>query len=66
MLLDKQGGKYGTPDPSLSFLADVRLGERIGAGSDHTARLRKIRAACRQIASQWDTIKPRKSVLKKK
>jgi hypothetical protein len=65
MLLDKQGGKYGTPDPALSFLADVRLGERIGAGADHTARLRQIRAACRQIASQWDNVKPRKSVLKK-
>jgi hypothetical protein len=66
MQLDAQKGEYGTPDPSLSFLADVRLGERIGAGTDHTARLRAIRAACRQIASQWDSIKPRKSVLMKK
>jgi hypothetical protein len=65
MLLDKQDGKYGIPDPALSFLADVRLGERINAAPDHTARVRKIRAACRQIASQWPTIKPRKSVLKK-
>lgn len=65
MLLDEQNGEYGVPDPALSFLADVRLGERIGAAPDHTARIRQIRAACRQIASQWDSIKPRKSVLKK-
>ena len=37
-----------------------------GICPDHpTARVRKVRAACRQIASQWPTIKPRKSVLKK-
>ncbi len=65
MLLDAKTGEYGTPDLALSFVADVRLGERIGAGTDHTARVRKIRAACRQIDKLWDTIKPRKSVLNK-
>ena len=66
MQLDKQKGEYGVPDPALSFLADVRLGEAIRAGADHTARIRQIRAACRQIEKLWPTIKPRKSVLKKK
>lgn len=65
MLLEAQKGASGTPDQSLSFVADVRLGERIMAGLDHTARIRRIRAACRAIEKQWDTIKPRKSVLKK-
>jgi hypothetical protein len=66
MLLEEQKGKYGIPDSSLSFMADVRLGERIMAASDHTVRIRKIRAACRQIEKLWPTIKPRKSVLMKK
>jgi len=66
MLLEKQDGKYGVPDPSLSFVSDIRLGERITAGLDHTARVRRIRAACRQIAKTWGDIEPRKSVLAKK
>lgn len=65
MLLDEQNGEYGVPDPALSFLADVRLGERISAATDHAVRIRKIRAACRQIEKLWPTVKPRKSVLKK-
>lgn len=65
MQLEKQKGAYGTPDPSLSFLADIRLGETIGAAADHTARIGQIRAACRQIDKLWPTIKPRRSVLKK-
>ncbi|MGH9807079.1 MAG: hypothetical protein ACRD9W_07410 [Terriglobia bacterium] len=65
IMLDAQDGKYGLPDHGLSFVSDVRLGERIVAGIDHTARLRAIRGACRQIAKLWPTIKPRKSVLKK-
>jgi hypothetical protein len=65
MLLEEQGREYGQPDAALSFVADVRLGERITAGTDHTARLRAIRAACRQIAGLWSGITPRKSVLKK-
>jgi hypothetical protein len=65
MQLDKQGGAYGTPDPALSFLADIRLSETIRAASDHTSRIGQIRAACRQIDKLWPTIKPRKSVLRK-
>jgi hypothetical protein len=44
-------------------VADVRLGERIGAASDHTTRLRAINAACGQIARLWATIQPRSSIL---
>jgi hypothetical protein len=65
MLLEDQKGAYGTPDPALSFVADIRLGERINAGADHTARVRAIKAACRQIAKLWSTVQPRKSVMKK-
>ncbi|MDE2465864.1 MAG: hypothetical protein KGO02_19435 [Alphaproteobacteria bacterium] len=66
MLLEAQKVAFGTPDQILSFVSDVRLGERILAGADHAARIRRIREACRQIKNQWATIKPRKSVLKKK
>jgi hypothetical protein len=65
MLLEAQKGKYGVPDHALSFVADVRLGERINAGPDHSARVRAIRAACRQIDKLWPTIKPRSSLFKK-
>jgi hypothetical protein len=65
LLLEAQKGKYGTPDQALSFVSDIRLGERITTGSDHAARIARIRAACRTIDKLWPTIKPRKSVLKK-
>jgi hypothetical protein len=66
MLLEAQKGKYGTPDRDLSFVCDVRLGERVSAGIDHTARIRDIRAACRQIVKLWPTIEPKPSIWKKK
>jgi hypothetical protein len=65
MLLEAQNGALGTPDRDLCFVADIRLGERIGPAADHTVRLRAIRAACRQIATLWPTITPRPSILKK-
>jgi hypothetical protein len=65
MLLDAQGGKYGRPDRTLCFVADLRLAEKIGPASDHTARLRAIRAACAQIATLWPAIQPRPSILRK-
>jgi hypothetical protein len=64
MLLEAQDGKLGLPDRDLCFVADVRLGERIGAVADHTARLRAIRGACRQITQLWPGIKPRASILR--
>lgn len=65
MLLDDQGGDLGIPDRDLCFVADVRLGERIGPASDHTARLRAIRGACRQIVRLWPGIIPKPSILKR-
>jgi len=65
MLLEAQDGKMGVPDRDLCFVADVRLGERIGPATDHAIRLRSIRGACRQIAKLWPTITPRPGVLRK-
>ena len=48
----------GRVDRDLIFVSDVRLGERIGAGTDHTARMREIEAACRQIKTLWAEVKP--------
>lgn len=65
LLLEAQDGKLGTPDRDLCFVADIRLGERIGPAPDHAARLRALRGACRQIFKLWPTISPRPSILKK-
>jgi hypothetical protein len=64
-LLDAQKGELGTPDRNLCFVADVRLGERIVAADDHTARMNDVSAACEQIASLWGGIEPRPSLFKK-
>ena len=56
MLLDAQDGSLGTVDRDSCFVADLRLGEQIGPAPDHTARLRAIRAACRQIRDLWPGI----------
>jgi hypothetical protein len=66
MLLEEQGREHGTPSRELSFVADVRLGEAITCPSDYIARVRAIRAVCRQIDQLWDGIKPRPSLFKKK
>lgn len=66
ILLEAQKGAHGIPDRGLCWVADVRLGERIGPAPDHTVRLRAIRSACAQIEKLWPTIRPRPSVLKKK
>ncbi len=65
MLLEAQDGRLGVAERDLCFVADVRLGERIGPATDHATRLRAIRAACRQIVNLWPTITPRPSILKK-
>lgn len=65
LLLDAQDGAYGTPDRDLCFVADVRLGERVGPAPDHTVRLRDIRGACEQIATLWPSIQPKPSLFKK-
>jgi hypothetical protein len=65
MLLEAQGGQSGIPDRNLCFVADVRIGERIGPADDHFVRLRSIRGACAQIAKLWPRVEPRRSLLKK-
>jgi hypothetical protein len=64
LLLDAQGGLLGVVDRDLCFVADVRLGERIGSATDHTVRLRDIRGACAQIRGLWASIAPKPSLLK--
>lgn len=65
LLLEAQNGNLGTPDRELCFVADVRLGERIGPAADHAIRLRDIRAACRQIASLWAGVQAKPALWKK-
>jgi hypothetical protein len=64
LLLEAQRGQLGIPDPELCFVADVRLGERIGPAADQAVRLRDIRGACQQIAKLWPTIKPKPALFK--
>jgi hypothetical protein len=64
MLLAAQDGKLGMPDRDLRFVADVRLGERIGPAAGHRSRLRAIRGACCQIVKLWPSITPRASILR--
>lgn len=65
LLLDAQNGALGTPDRDLCFVADVRLGERIGPAPDNAVRLRDIRGACRQIAGLWEAVSPKPGLFKK-
>jgi hypothetical protein len=65
MWLEAHDGSIGIPDRDLCFVADVRLGERIGPAPDHAIRLRDIKGACRQISKLWPTITPRPAILKK-
>jgi hypothetical protein len=65
LLLDAQKGALGIPDRELCFVADVRLGERIGAAPDHAVRLRDIRGACQQINKLWASITPKPALFRK-
>jgi hypothetical protein len=65
LLLDAQDGAYGIPDRDLCFVADVRLGERIGPARNHAVRLRDIRGACAQIAKLWDGVEAKPALWKK-
>ena len=65
LLLEANSRVVGPVDRELCFVADVRLGEKIGPAADHAIRLRTIRGACRQIAKLWPSITPRPSVLKR-
>ena len=65
LLLEAQNGRLGIPDRDLCFVADVRLGERIGPAADHAARLRDIRGACQQIAALWAAVQAKPALWKK-
>lgn len=66
MLFEGPAENVGAFSRELSFIADIRMGERIDfSTSDHAARVRAVKAACRQIATLWGDIEPRKSVLAK-
>jgi hypothetical protein len=66
MLIDEHGVELGKFDREASFVGDIRMKERIEfSSSDHAARVRSIKAACRQISALWDGIEPRSSVLAK-
>jgi hypothetical protein len=63
---ERVASHVGLFDRDSSFVADIRMGERIPfSTSDQAARVRSIEAACRQIARLWDDIEPRRSVLAK-
>ncbi len=60
MLLETKKDLFGTFNREHSFVADIRLGERVPfSTTDHAARVRRIEAACRQISSLWDDITPK-------
>jgi hypothetical protein len=65
LLLEAQKGALGVVDRDLCFVADVRLGERIGPAPDHAIRLRDIRAACVQIKKLWPTVAAKPGLFKK-
>lgn len=65
LLLEAQKGTLGIVDRDLCFVADVRLGERIGPALDHAVRLRDIRGACVQIKKLWPSIAAKPTLFKK-
>jgi len=65
VLLAAQPEMRARLDRDLIFVSDIRLGERIGAGGDHTSRIRDIEAACQQVAALWDGVKPRPAIMLK-
>lgn len=66
ILIDENQGEYGRFDRDRSMVADIRMAEKIHFSTgDHAARVKAIKAACRQIKSLWPNIEPRKSALRK-
>ena len=52
-------------DPKDYGVDPVSFDEMLPGCYDVTARLADITSACRQIASQWDSIEPRPSIFRK-
>lgn len=65
ILLEAQDNSLGTVDRASCFVADLRLGEQIGPAPDHTARLRAIRAACRQVRELWPNVQAKPALYQK-
>lgn len=66
ILFEERADSLGEFDRDSSFIADIRMGERISFSTgDHAARVRAIKAACKQVYSLWDDIEPRPSALAK-
>jgi hypothetical protein len=66
MLFEERAETLGEFDRDASFVGDIRLGESIHfSTTDHAARVRAIKAACRQVHTLWDGIEPRPSALAK-
>ncbi len=66
LAMKAHGKTLGTFNRELAFVADIRMGERIGFSTkDNAARVRAIKAACKQISQLWSGIEPRRSVLSK-
>jgi hypothetical protein len=65
LLLDAQKGALGIVERDMCFVADVRLGERIGPAPDHAVRLRDIRGACQQIKRLWPSVAAKPALFKK-
>ncbi|WP_234686118.1 hypothetical protein, partial [Bradyrhizobium monzae] len=65
ILLEAQDNSIGIVDRDSCFVADLRLAEQIGPAPDHTARLRAIRAACRQVKELWPNIQAKAALYQK-
>lgn len=65
ILLEAQDKSLGTVDRDSCFVADLRLAEQIGPAPDHTARLRAIRAACRQVRELWPNVQAKPALYQK-
>jgi hypothetical protein len=66
MLFEERAETLGEFDRDAAFVADIRMGEAIPfSTADHAARIRAIKAACRQVYALWDGIEPRGSALAK-
>lgn len=66
MAFEQRGEHLGPFHRDSSFVADIRMRERIPFPSeDYSARVRAIMAAGKQITRQWGGIEPRNSVLAK-
>jgi hypothetical protein len=66
MMFEERADTLGDFDRDATFVADIRMSESIRfSTADYAARVRAIKAACRQVYALWDDIEPRNSALAK-